>query len=490
MSKDMISLDTVDDDTLILVFDFLSVPEILAMRQTSKRMAKISTLRIVWRNACISCVLSNGYPFSQLPLNSLPDLESLTRKAYRLGTKWLSPFPEPRTSQIFAANPSTYIEDVKFLPGKNWLLTVSKGIWSGITAWDLDAGVTRIAEWSPRGAIFKGFAVNTDPDSEATLAVSMQDSSSNIQILSLRCRGDGTPTVFESISTIQTWLSPIALQGDILAFSDNVAETVIQNLKDDTCAILRNAPVSDQTAWQLDRCIQIVFAYHSVLVIRGRSIHLFPEPILNSSKPIYGAVARHSFGWVDGVSVSLTPRSNPVDLRDLPSHDPIHILLRAESDNPWTQEQHNLRFFILKPNPHYSVEFHQDDKPSTDISPYLFPPSLTAEVSSVHGSLRCADIMLQPYGTAVWIHPRNRAVTGLISDDVHPQEVAIPDTLVVSERLVAAVFPGPLSQTGTGDEAKTLWTNESNDWTCLDYNEEFGRIALGSRAGSVTVLEL
>jgi hypothetical protein len=140
-------------------------------------MAKISTLRIVWRNACISSVLSHGYPFSQSPLNSLPDLESLTRKAYSLGTKWLSPFPEPRTSQIFDANPSTYIEDVKFLPGKNWLLTVSKGIWSGITAWDLDACVTRMAEWSPKGAIFKGFAVNTDPYSEATLAVSIQDRS-------------------------------------------------------------------------------------------------------------------------------------------------------------------------------------------------------------------------------------------------------------------------------------------------------------------------
>jgi hypothetical protein len=239
----------------------------------------------------------------------------------------------------------------------------------------------------------------------------------------------------------------------------------------------------------MDRCIQIVFAYQSVLVIRARSIHLFPEPILSNSKPIYDAVARHSFGWVDGVSVSMTPRSNSVDPRGLPSHDTIHILLRAESDDPWTQEQHNLRFFTLKPNPHYSVAFQQDGNSGAGILPYLFPPSLTAEVLSVHGSLRCADIKLQPYGTAVWVHPRNRAVAGLISDDVHPQEVATPGR-PVSERLVAAVFPGLLSQAGTGDEAKTLWTNESNDWTCLDYDEEFGRIALGSRAGSVTVLEL
>jgi hypothetical protein len=33
MSKDVISLDTIDDDTLIMIFGFLTVPNILAMRQ-------------------------------------------------------------------------------------------------------------------------------------------------------------------------------------------------------------------------------------------------------------------------------------------------------------------------------------------------------------------------------------------------------------------------------------------------------------------------
>jgi hypothetical protein len=205
---------------------------------------------------------------------------------------------------------------------------------------------------------------------------------------------------------------------------------------------------------------------------------------------LYDALAHHSFGWVDGVSASMTPRPNPVDISDYPRDHTISILLRSESDNPWTQEQHNLRFFTLKPNPHYAPAPQQDDWPSTSSLPYLFPPSLTAEVSSVHGSLRCADIRLQPHGTAVWVHPRNRSATGLIPSDAHLQEVPISDAPPASERLVAAVFPGSLSRTGTGDETKTLWINESNDWTCLDYNEELGRIALGSRSGSVTLLEL
>src|SRR6267154_2008000 len=117
-------------------------------------MAKISTLRIVWLNACVSDVLSQGYPFSLLPLNSLFNIERLTRKAYSLGTNWLSPATKAHVIQVFDANPSTYIEDVKFLPRKNWLLVVSKGIWSGITVWNLDASISMIAGWSPKGAIF------------------------------------------------------------------------------------------------------------------------------------------------------------------------------------------------------------------------------------------------------------------------------------------------------------------------------------------------
>lgn len=145
--------------------------------QTCKRMAGISTLHIVWRNVCISDVLSRGYPFSHLSPKLLQNLERPTRRAYYLGNKWLSSSPEPHTTQVFNASLSTCIEDIKFLPGKNWLLVVSKGIWSGITAWDLDAGASVIAEWSPKRAIFNCFAVNTDPDSEATLAVSIQDRS-------------------------------------------------------------------------------------------------------------------------------------------------------------------------------------------------------------------------------------------------------------------------------------------------------------------------
>lgn len=242
--------------------------------------------------------------------------------------------------------------------------------------------------------------------------------------------------------------------------------------------------------------MQCVFAYRSVLVVRARSIHLFPMPILEkvdaeNPTPSTGALARHSFGWVDGVSVSLTPNPNPFDIRKPISHDPIRILIRAESDDPWAQEQHNLQFYVLEPNPLYHSA--KDATTEHPVSPYLFPPALRAEVSSIHGSLRCADIKLQPYGTAVWVHPRNRTIAGLSPFDdliLGHEANRLPSA---DERLLAAVFPGPLDVShvqGHKIISKTLCTNQLNDWACLDYRESVGQVAIGSNSGSVTVLYL
>ena len=233
--------------------------------------------------------------------------------------------------------------------------------------------------------------------------------------------------------------------------------------------------------------MQCVLTFQSVLVVRARSIHLFPMPILKriSEDPLppTGALACHSFGWVDGISVSLTPNSNPFDGNQCVSHDPVRILIRAETDDPWAQEQHNLQFFVLLPNPNYN--------PSSDVgtnAPYLFPPVLHAKVSSIHGSLRCAEIKLQPNGTAVWVHPRYR------TEGMTPLDYWILGLGAnADERLLAAVFPGRLD-TSAGNRqkiaAKTLCTNELNDWACLDYREDIGQVAVGSNSGSVTVVYL
>jgi hypothetical protein len=295
---------------------------------------------------------------------------------------------------------------------------------------------------------------------------------------------------------INTSFKPITLQGDLLAFSNDVAQTVIWNWKDATFATLQH--LRDEGIWpiyQSDQCIQVVFAYKCIVVVRARSIHLFPEPILRSSEnsPLfYEPIARHSFGWIDGVAVTLDPRPSHAQSDQSIPYSPLSILVRAESDDPWSSGFHSLDLYTLEPDPAFTPPSASDNEDIPDIgstliegpgdvdvtSPYSFPPTLSTQVQSVRGFLRCTDVILGRYGTAVWIQPQDRAVAGLTLSDIHLQELppSIPPTS--HECLVAAVFHGPLNSgmnantpSGSMIKPKILWPNYYNDWTSLDYDE-------------------
>jgi hypothetical protein len=291
----------------------------------------------------------------------------------------------------------------------------------------------------------------------------------------------------QPISSINSTFRPISLQGDLLVIADDISETLIWNWSTSTSATLQH-PQDEADEWQVgilhgffdmflalialpqhDNCIQVVFAHDSVLVARARSIHLFPNPELQTTPKVYEPLARHSFGWVDGICVTANPRDQS-----------LSILVRGESDDPWTASIHSLDFYSLEQEPNY---------PSV-LTPYIFPPTLSTQVASARGPLRCRDVMLGPCGTAVWIQPQDRAVVGLISTD-EDYPVQLIQTTSGHESVVAAVFPGPLRSDETiAPRSRTLFTNRLNNWTSLDYDEQLGKIALGSSFGRVMILEL
>jgi sulfur carrier protein ThiS len=129
--------------------------------------------------------------------------------------------------------------------------------------------------------------------------------------------------------------------------------------------------------------------------------------------------------------------------------------------------------------------------------------------------LRCKQIALGRFGTALWVQPRDRFATGLLAD--------VPDYLNPpasrrNETLVAAVFPGSLNPSSRGRRDKEQGGGESvadvldelggseeevvvagrnifenapgSSWTSFDYDEVGGRVALGSSFGKVTILQL
>ncbi len=202
---------------------------------------------------------------------------------------------------------------------------------------------------------------------------------------------------------------------------------VIYNWKTD-----ERAYFDDVRDIQHDHCLQVVFTPLTIIVVRARSTTLY------TALPSPTRIATHSFGWVDGASAT-----------------PTSILIRSQSDNPWASELNSFELYSLS----------------------SFPPTLTSKVSLRRGALRCTNVILGKRATTVWIRPPDRAMVS------HWEEHDGCETLI------AAVFSGPLNPTAHV-RVREVCMNGRNNWTVLDYNEDLGKIALGSGFGKVTIVQL
>ncbi|KAL1743398.1 hypothetical protein HDZ31DRAFT_41024 [Schizophyllum fasciatum] len=572
-------ITNLDDDVVLKIFSFLQIPEILALRQrlsflsvlillqTCRRFYLAGCLRIVWTDFLISEILSPGYPFPDVPLERLParELERLVRRAHGLATRWRTNTLDPRTIGSVQMGTGTAPSAVRFLPGHDgrWLLTISKGIWSIATVWRVGArgGLRKACEWSPRRALIDGFAVNKRPGCAfATLALSLrfqQDDRQVVQLLRLREEGENVRLDELLNDPLETNFRPTLLDGDILALSDDLTSTIILDWRLGVYATLEQ-PHEEDSLLTHDNGVLVEFARRSILVVRARSIHLFPAVELRprDKEPFtYRPYASHSFGWVDGVAVQTFRRRGV-------SAPPLSILIRSECDDPWTTDAHGLDLYTISPNPAASDSDEEADAPISypaapypgsattqtpsasnpaplsasqsphapavnqipgagrhpaRVPPYLFPPVLAERFHSSRGALRCTDLVMGRCGTAVWVQPPDYSSAGLLfgNDDGRSLPNNVP-SLNSHEAMMAGAFSGPLRReeggegllsgdgrggdtalppAGAGVAPQTqhgllLLQNPSNDWTSLDYDEVLGRIAFGTSAGSVKVVQL
>lgn len=119
------------------------------------------------------------YPNSLTSL-SQPRLEHLVRRAHKFERIWSRGTPEePEHHLTFQATQSNVVSEVRFLRGHEdrLVVVVAQGIWSSLSIWDIGEEVLEVAvkvvDWSPKGASLNGLVTNADPDSPATLAISV-----------------------------------------------------------------------------------------------------------------------------------------------------------------------------------------------------------------------------------------------------------------------------------------------------------------------------
>ncbi|KAF7355651.1 F-box domain-containing protein [Mycena sanguinolenta] len=486
-------LHDLPDDVIICLFEQLDVPQILVFRQTCKRMHKISELRSVWINAYNNQILRPCHPFpTDVAIDTLPasDLECHVRRAFLLATRWLSDGPLCCGVHCeFDATNGTPVSDLRFLPGHGGtrIIAVSTSIWPIIALWELsDSGAPPLKrfEWSNRDSLLHNYVINSDKTADAALAVSVnQGGDTHVEILSIH-----EELGFRSLGRIDSTLTPVYFHRDLLVLCDDKDKSVVMNWKSGVSAILRRPESVSQIQTGIginDRCIQVMVLVAGILVIRERSLSLFANPTLTTDPPVVHApiLPVRYFGWLDGVAAAPILSSRSIEF-NANSPPPLSVLIRPELDDPWAADDHKLDLYVLHPEPTF---------PLSTTRPYMFPPVLTAQVPSLRGSLQCSDLRLGAHGTAIWIEPQDRSSGGLLADAHAP-------VVRQNERLVGAVFPGPLFREWAGDpvlgatpisvRGRTLHANELNNWNALDYDEARGRVAIGSTRGRITILSL
>ncbi|KAK1230338.1 hypothetical protein PQX77_006569, partial [Marasmius sp. AFHP31] len=421
----MINLQELPTDIFVYIFSLLSIPDILKFRQTSQHILALSKLPIVWINARNRDILSRSWPYDAPVDEDNPlHLENSTRNAWRLGCRWSSSETmSVNRSKKWATHTSTATSDVRFLDGKEkqMLLTVSKGIWSVLTLWAIDSDddeePVKLSEWSSRGGLFTGLAVNQDVYADERIAVSIsQDGTHETLLLTIDEDFNMLPKRRIPTPDGAGPLRALAFSGNLLALADDSAQATIFDRRTGQTALLvegtQGDPHGSSKNWKHNTPVQILFAFRSILVVRAQSLALFPQPSFSSTTttsargsdpaelhptlevekatiPIYQPLATHTFGWVDGIDVVISPA---------PSHD-LKLFVRGENNNPWRADEGSIDVYHLLAN---------QDADST-IPPYTFPPYPVSSLPTPRGSIRCTTVRAGPSGTVLWICPPSRS---------------------------------------------------------------------------------
>lgn len=245
---------------------------------------------------------------------------------------------------------------------------------------------------------------------------------------------------FQLVETILAPDAPLLLKGDIVAHCDIASQVVMYDWR--TGSSFKFVEADEGVAF--DQCNEVIMGVGHVGIIRQRTVRIFS---LQTLKLVFCL----SFGWTDGISANFSTNSSA-------SQDAfMHILARTECENPWSFHKHTIDLY------RFDLNTLQLENVRT--------------ISARRGPLRCPALKLGACGTAIWIQPKNTSATGLT---VLGSVVATEDS-----ELEGVVFMAPNGVT------KTLLVNrEVSNWTCFDYDEATGRLAMGSGYGLVMLLHI
>ncbi|KAI0074484.1 hypothetical protein K474DRAFT_1665318 [Panus rudis PR-1116 ss-1] len=455
----MMPLDSLPEELLIQILGHLSIPDIIAVRETSKSLAGVTQEKIVWLHALRNLIIHN-YPIPGLRGRSVLDLdhhelEKLALNAYEYRRNWTSAQPAySRRIEIMSPSPRTAaaqharILSIQFLSHRSRQLLLCLTLLdqaaeaprsTALECWDITSQPARCIASLIVGS-FASMVTNDVSSSPATLALSHASSAAGINAgtrtttYAIDLGSSNASTSFVAIASFASLRYPNKLHENMFVCSDHTTNVmrVIDACSGDLLYSLRVPLIHDDPTISLEEfaCLGVTFWREYILVFRQTWIHLYR---LNEDQATTAAttessgstfqqelhpIAKHKWQWpIDSLAVEVAnhtaihtyPELASVEprlmhsSRDIPP--PVNIFVRFDSWYPWPVNI--LHHFILESNANYTAAL-----PSTvDNVPYLFS-SLSGEVrgpqlkDSVTSPMRLftpSHIAMGRFGTAVWI---------------------------------------------------------------------------------------
>ncbi|KAI0630408.1 hypothetical protein C8Q77DRAFT_1064119 [Trametes polyzona] len=487
----------------------VEVKDILALRQTSRRLCAMSKLRWVWFDAMKRHVVQKGLP---IPAASVADLKALDAAhlearavhAARFHENWNSPHPTARKAIEFSA--LTYLDDqlpddapcavshLSFLPGRNgkYLITVVGRV---LTCWEVPLGETeayRVAEWIAAKRI-EQVIVNDEPGSEIVLAyVSAHATTQGV----VECRAlsfdkfHGKFTCRMELRAHRQATTPLhLLHRDYLVFGDPMhvcylsSPSMVKPLGKPSLAELPDNSIL---------AVKPVNRY--LLIVRQRSLEVTPAPSWRGVRPPYPALVTASSNIemeVPASSAVVVVRhvfaASPDELPDWPA-EPVTILSRYSDDGFETLHQYD-----LLPNPKArEKEDAKEDDLVLDRIPCIFPSDCTRILSVAPSS---CDLRVGPSGKGFWTETRNVVVRHaknparcLVGFEVTNAKDEPEDGRKAGPPTARVELSKDVLYARRCNIHEILWKKYIICSTALE--DTVGRIAVGDVTGKVEVLDL
>ncbi|KAK0466779.1 uncharacterized protein EV420DRAFT_648054 [Desarmillaria tabescens] len=469
-------------DLFLSIFRFLSLNDILRIRQVCRYLQEVCGLPSVWHLLLRTQIIEQSIPFPSGPpgwLNSVGarELEGLVVRAVRARRNWTSPSPRATRQLEISIAPTRLpaqqrrVIALKFFTrgSHSYILSAALSIHTQpnppqlcIECWDINRTPLCIAR--RQGPWLGGCAFNKDPSYPPSVAVKGQDS--GLHVFAISTTADTPSAAFTTVARIPGPVHELlAFSGSVVLIRSNTDQLFICDVRaaGHRMELVRPPlpPPQTQAAQptQAEACFETLIFNDFLVILRSRflaiySLRLFCQS--TTSRGVLHPLAHHVWQWT-------------VDSGRLAFHtshtrgpQPISVLIRFASSFPWPTNM--LNHFVIYPNPPGSHSL------------YDFIPIQVQTISAPLRLFALSDMAIGEHNTAVWL-----------DTDTESYFLQASSGQRLAGCILSAVNHGQVMYMNA---SSVYNVHEDASWTRVTLDERNSKIAIGTLDGRIIILEL